>query len=175
MKWQFLLSLLCPILIGCFLFWFSSKVFDSNVNELNKVIKDEHIVIHLPKAYLFVGVACAVVFASFFIIATITKNDTFKPWIAVEFAVFILLGLYIIWGVCIWRIDLYRSMDYFVFRSSFLICHKVYFSDCEFYFDGNNILKLKTNNRTFRFDRQAANIEMLIYQLNIHKVRKKTD
>lgn len=150
----------------------TNKIIKDNSNELVKNLKEEHIIIHLPNFYKWIGLSCSIFFLLLFVLMIIFPNDTAEIWVAVLFGIFILLGLSIIWATYFWEIHIYRNDEYFIYITSFGNKHKIYYFDIINYKNGENYIKLKTNHKLFFVDNKSANIEFLLAMLKKNNVKE---
>ena len=82
-------------------------------------------------------------------------------------------GKTIIMAALIWKIDVFKSKDYFLYRTIFFRNYTIYYSDCICYeFKGNGIC-LKTSFKTFQIDGNATNFEFILAMLVKNKVKEK--
>lgn len=167
---QFFVRIIIPTLIPIILGFLFTNIDKSNSKEIIKNLTREHIVIRLPKAYLWVGcldisfcVACICSMILF-------SNETATTWVWIVFILFALLGIVIIWETQFWKIDIYKCEDYFLYRTFFLKTHKVHYSDCISYKCGDHTIVLKTNKKRFYIDTMACNVEFLLTMLTQNKV-----
>jgi hypothetical protein len=86
--------------------------------------------------------------------------------------IYIFLGLYIVWATYFWKIHIYRNDEYFIYVTSFRSKHKIQYSDIIDYKNGENYIKLKTNQRLFFIDNKATNIEFLLAMLKKNNVKE---
>jgi hypothetical protein len=157
-----------PIIVGILL----SYITKSNNNELLKKLSEEHLVIHLPKAYMWVGFAASSFFAICFFLMVWFPNGTGGIWVGILFWIFILLGIVIVVETLIWRIQIFRHEEYLIYRTSFGRTYRIQYKDFVYYKNGNNTLILRTNNKSFFVDNKATNFEFLMAMLTQHKIKE---
>lgn len=172
---QFIVRLIVPILTSAVLCWLASRIFDTNLKEMMKNKDKEHIIVHLPKQYIWVGCFGTAVPLACIVLGCFFPNDSFDLWVGIGFGFFMLLGLGLIFITLVWKIDVYRNCDYFVYKSVLLKKKCVSYEECEFYINGTNTLKIKTGSKTFRIDNKATNLYFLIEMLNMNHVRKRME
>lgn len=165
---RIVISALIPIIIG-FLFSFVDK---ENSKEIEKNLTKEHIVIRLPKAYMWVGCLDISVFAAFICIMTFFPNDTAEAWVKVSFGVFILMGAVLVAATLIWKIEIFRSENYFIYRTLPFKSYKIQYSDCVSYKFVPNTLVLKTKKKTLQIDIHATNLEFMLVMLSQHEIKE---
>ena len=168
-----IVHILAPLLISLFLGIFYSKIYKSNGESLIENLKNEHIIIHLPKAYFLVGALDIVVFTIFILLIRYfpPREDTII-WIYIGFSLFILLGAFIIAYTLIWKIDIFRHENYFTYRTFFFRTHKIQYSECSSYQYTEYALSIKTFEKTLNIDSKATNLEYLVAMLSQNKVKK---
>lgn len=148
----------------------TKRIIKDNSTELIKNLKEEHIIIHLPITYKWVGLICSISFFILFVLMITFPNDTAETWVGVLFGIFILLGLSIIWATCFWKIHIYRNDEYFIYVSLFGKKYKIYYLDIINYKNGENYIKLKTIRKSFFVDNKSSNIEFLLAMLKKNNV-----
>jgi hypothetical protein len=104
-------------------------MWNTHVNEVISNLGKDHIIVHLPKVYMWVGLACATFFAILLVSSQYFFTETRSTFTDLGFSMFTLLGLLIFVPAFVWRIDVYKSRDYFLIRNSFWITKKVEYSD----------------------------------------------
>lgn len=169
---QVIIRLLIPALISLFLVWLSSGIDKDNGQEIIKNLEKEHIVIQLPKAYMWVGFLDFVAFCAFAILVANDQDASSAAWVWILTCFFILLGVFLIAVTKIWKIEIFRHREYFLYRTAFCRVHKVQYSQCVSYEFKTNNLVLKTEKRTFYVDNKATNFEFLLIMLSQHKVKE---
>lgn len=167
---QFIIRAIIPALIPIILGFFLSHMDRSNRKETIKNITREHIVIRLPKAYLWIGCLDISFFITCLFLMTWFPNDTTTAWVWMVFLLFVLIGAAIVFKTQIWKIDIFRSENYFLYRGWLFRTYRILFSDCVKYRFGANTLILETKERTFHIDTHATNFEFLLAILVQHKV-----
>ena len=158
--------------IGIIVSIITNKIIKDNSTELIENIKKEHIMIHLPNIYKWIGMICSIFFLILLVLMMTFPNDTAEIWVGVLFGIFILLGLSIIWATYLWKIHIYRNDEYFIYVSSFGKKHKIYYFDIIDYKNGKNYIKLKTIQKSFFVDNKSANIEFLLAMLKKNNVNE---
>jgi hypothetical protein len=124
----------------------ANEIYKDNGNEIIKNLKEEHIIIRLPKVYKWVGngVVIAIFIGSVLINIFSIPTSSSESWVVVGLGIFTLLGLFLVWAQIFWRIDVYRHGDHFVYSTVFRTKHKIYYSDIIYYKLGNNYIHIKT-------------------------------
>jgi hypothetical protein len=169
---QIIIRIIIPTLIPIFLGLLLSNIDKHNGDEISKNLTKEYIVIHLPKVYLWVGCLDISLFTFWFFLMTIYPNDTADIWVWLLFCIFALLGVVIVVETQIWRIQIFRHENYFIYRTMFFKTYKIQYKECKYYKFSINTLILKTNNKTFRIDNKATNLEFLLAMLTQNKVKE---
>lgn len=162
-----IIPILIPILLGLLL----SIIERGNSQEIIRNLTKEHIVIRLPKVYLWIGYLEISFFAAC-ILMTCFPNNTATAWVRIEFGFFALIGVVIVLKTQIWKIEIFRSKDYFLCRTLPYKTYKIPYSDCLSYKLGTNSLVLKTKKKTLRIDSHATNFEFLLTMLTQHKIKE---
>lgn len=167
---QIMIRIIIPALIPFVLGILLSNIEKNNGKELLNNLQKEHIVLHLPKAYIGIG-ALTFSFAAVCLIAMfLEQNSTATLWVLALFSLLALLGIVIIAVTIIWRIDVFRNEDYFLLRTLTVRCRKIKYCECLSYKLTMNSLTIKTVKRTIRIDSNAANLEVLAAMLTRYKV-----
>lgn len=167
-----IVHILAPLLISLFLVFLYSKIYKSNGESLIENLKNEHIIIHLPKAYFLVGALDIVVFTIFILlIKYFPPIEETVLWLYFGFGLFVLLGIFIIAYTLIWKIDVFRHENYFTYRTLFGKTYTIQYSECISYKFTEYALTLKTVKKTLNFDSKATNIEYLVAMLRKNKVK----
>lgn len=169
---QILIRIIIPALIPVALGILLSNIDKSNGEEMIKNLTKEHIVIRLPKAYLWVGCIDVLFFVICFSLMIYYPNDTATTWVWILFSFFVLFGVIIIAETQIWRVQIFRRENYFLYRTMFCRNHRIQYKDCVSYKFGTNTLILETEKKTFYVDNKATNIEFLLAALTQHKVKE---
>lgn len=164
---QVLIRIIIPALIPIILGILLSNIDKSNSKEIIKNLTKEHIVIRLPKAYIWVGCVEMSFTATCFAMMHFLQPDLFFEllWITM-FA----LGFIIVEVSFVWKIEIFRSENYFLCRTLHFKTHKTLYSDCVNYRFGANTLVLRTKERTFHIDTHATNFEFLLAMLTQYEI-----
>ena len=147
-------------------------IIKDNSNELINNLKEDHIIIHLPNIYKWIGLICSMLFLSLLILMIIFPNDTAEIWVGVLFSIFIILGVYMIFATYHWKIHIYRNDEYFIYVSSFGKKYKIYYFDIIDYKNGDNYIKIKTVRKSFYVDNKSTNIEFLLAMIKKNNVKE---
>lgn len=170
-----LISIFVPALIIIIVRWCLLSIKARSLNEALDNAKKKHVVIHLPKAFFWIGFVESIFFVCFMVLGTTCPNifdNKINIWFYLLFSCLSLFGLLIMLATKIWKIDVYKKEDYFIYRSFLGSRYTIYYSDCISYIDGNNVFILKTRQKKFYIDSYSENLEFLVYQLNIHHIKK---
>ena len=163
-----------PILIIISLGYILCKISEEHDKELLNNLKADKVILRLPKAYMVVGFCCVIVISAFILAMLLWPNGTESVWTIAVFSFFILLGCAIILKTKIWRIELFRSEDYFIVRDSPRKTYCISYRDCIRYRIYANSLRLETPKKRFRIDTYAVNFEFLLSMLKQHSVEDYT-
>ncbi|MBO4583821.1 MAG: hypothetical protein J5756_02005 [Clostridia bacterium] len=142
----------------------------SNDKEALENLEKEHIVVKLPRIGLWVGYAGVGFCLISGLLMALSKNETAVLWVWIVMALFLLLSVFLIVSTLVWKIDIFRSEDYFIRRSSFFRTHKIFYSDCVSYKVKKNGVIIKTIGRSFSITSLASNIEFFMAMLVQHGV-----
>ena len=159
-------------LIALTLSFLLRQVIKENEDEFIQNLGKEHIVVHYPRFYRWVGITCAVFFSCFIILMTIFPNGSAEPWVYFIFGMFVLLGLYLILESYVWKIYIYKKDAYYDFVSSFGRKYQIYYADIMNYKTGNNFIRIKTKQKVFYIDTKAINLEYLPQMLKKNHVKE---
>lgn len=159
-------------LIGIVLGRIQGRIIDDQFNGLIANLKSEHIVVRLPLIYKWIGITGSIVLVGLLLVGLYFGSDTFEPWVGFVFGGFASMGIYLVWAQSIWRIDVYRDENFFIYVSSFGRTHKISYHDINYFVDGENYLKLKVAHKTYFIDNKAVNINFLTLMFHDHKVKK---
>ena len=157
-----------PIVVGALLAYITKSNKKEMLNNLNK----EHILVHLPKVNMWVGFLSTSFFLVCFFMMLLFPNDTVNIGTITVISLFILLGIFLVASSLNWRIRIFRDKDYLIYRTSFGRTYKIQYKDFVCYKDGNSMLTLKTENKSFFVDKKATNLEFLIERLQQQGVNK---
>lgn len=169
---RFFAPILSAFLTALTLSLLAIKVAKENDAELVKNRKEEHVTIHYPVVYRWVGIICTAFFSCFMILMTVFPNDTAEPWVYVGFGLFVLLGLYLILESYLWKIYIYKKDAYYDFVSSFGRKYRIRYEDVVNYRIGNNFIRIKTKKKVFYIDTKAINLEYLPQMLKKNHVKE---
>lgn len=171
-----IIRILSPILIGAILFLLFKLVKRHN-NKEEQISKDKNrIVVHLPKAYLIIGIICLFCFVGFIIFSLVSPivvpRDFAKTLPAnVIFIIFISMFVLIIESTIVWRIEVFTDKDYFVYRAIWGRKKTIKYKDCINYTTGRGPFTLKTQKSTYRIDPLCTNLDYFERELNRHNIR----
>ena len=158
---------LIPIILGAI----SYSIEKNNGKELLESLTKEHVILRMPKAYIWIGCICSLGFGTFIFLMIMFPNGTEAPWVFISFSLFILLGIYIILKTLLWKADVFKSEEYFCIRP-FLKTYRIQYSDCVYFKDLKQGFVIKTEKKKFRVLEEVANAEVLSAMLTKHGVNK---
>lgn len=171
-KMQIVIRIIVPAIIPIILGIVLSNIDRSNSKEVIKSLTKEHIVIRLPKAYLWVGCIDISFFVTGIFLMTWFPNKTVTAWVYILFGLIAFIGIAIVLETQIWKIEIFRHENYFLCRTLPYRTYNILYSDCMSYRFGNNTLVLRTKERTFHIDIHTTNFEFLLAMLAQHKITK---
>lgn len=167
---RYLLAILFISAVSIVSVLFESHISKTNREEMLKNLSEEHIVIRHPKAYILLGCVSIVFFGAIIITMYLFPNETTKPWVFAAFGVFLLMGNVLILDAVIFKIDIYRSKDYFLYRNIFFRTYKIYYRDCLNCERIDKDYVLETIGKKLRLDCDCVNIDFLISMLVQYEV-----
>lgn len=94
-------------------------IWKNNKSESTEELSDNHIVVTLPKMYFVIGCIDILFFGICIFLSILKPNETATVWVWIEFGIFMLLGAVIVWVTVIWKIDIFRKENYFIYRTAF--------------------------------------------------------
>ena len=170
---QFFVKIISAIATTIVLGVLLSFIMKSNEKESLKSQNAEHIVVHLPKAYMWVGVIVVLFLSIFLFWATVSPIVVnMDIWTYVIFCIFILMGLVLVVEPFIWKIHIFQHEDYFLYTTGFGRTYKVQYADIVYYKDGENTLTLRIKHKRFFVDNKATNygyLHTMILQKGVKK------
>lgn len=147
-------------------------VIRNNSKELLSSTNKQHITIHLPKFFGWVGAADIVFFLGLIILMTIFPNETCSLWVYVVFSIMVILGILILIASTVWKIHIYEDLNYLIYITFFGRSYKILYSDITYFKPTKNTVFIKVSRKTFYVDRQATNIEILFEMFRKHRVNE---
>lgn len=165
-----IVRIIIPVLISICLAFIINSIKHNNINSLIDNLTSEHIVVKLPSAYLWVGCIDVVVMLFFLICSFFSEYRGL--FVGIVFSLLAILGFVIIFATLVWKIDVFRNKDYFIYRSVFLKTHKIQYSDCIWYKFGTHDFILKTSRTIIRIDSNSINFEFLLAMLEQHNIEE---
>lgn len=169
---QVFVRLLVPAITIICIGLLSAVIGKNNDKELIENLTKDHIVLRLPKVYIWIGSIGILFFLALIILSSLFPNGTEGVFSYSVFIAFVILGIFIVLEALLWKVDVFRHKDYFVYRTMFFKTYTIEYKDCEYYIWEKNTIKIKTSNKTFRFDSKSSNIEFLLGLLNKNGVSK---
>jgi len=155
---RFLIPALIPIVLGVLM----SYMVKSNDKELIKNLSKNHVILRLPKLYLWVGFIDVFVFTFCLFLMYLYPDNTAYPWVVYVLSVPLeLIGIYLIVATLTWKVEVFRDKDYFIYRTVFGRKYKIKYDECVECKYKTNTFILKTQNKTFYIDQYARNFEYL--------------
>lgn len=167
---QIIIRVMIPVLLPIVLGFLLSNINKSNNKEIIKNLQQEHIVVRLPRMYLWVGCLDILIFGTFIFLMILFPNETAAIWVWVGFSLFVFVGIIIVAKTLIWKIDVFRSENYFLCRTLFCKTYKILYHNCVSYSLRENTLVLNTRERKFRIDTHAMNLEFLLLMLTQYEI-----
>lgn len=168
MNMDFIIHFSVPLVIGILLWLISLCISNENSKELINNLGKEHVVLRLPRLYLWVGIV-GLVF-DVFIYNFSYGND--EIWILLIYVAYGLLSLHLIYKVIFWRIDVFKSERYFLYKTNFWKPRRVYYDDCVNYKLYKTYLVLKTSKGKVYIDCFTSNFEFILSMLSKYGVKE---
>lgn len=145
----------------------------NNDKEILKNIEKEHVIIKYPKTYTWVGIADILFCSICLVLMVFFPNGTESWWVFVIFGSFVLLGLAIFLNTLMWRIDIFKNEDYFLYRPLFKT-YKIKYDNCLWYKYEHLNSKIKTTKQTIHIEVGITNLEYLLAMLDEHEIKELT-
>ena len=145
----------------------------NNKSESTEELSDNHIVVTLPKMYLVIGCIDILFFGICIFLSILKPNGTATVWVWIEFGIFMLLGAVIVWVTVIWKIDIFRNENYFIYRTAFGNVLKIRYDECKQYELKENTMILKTVQKNLYMDMFAKNSDVFLSILRQNNVKRK--
>lgn len=165
---RIIIPILLPIALGILL----SCIDKNNNKELLNNLTKEHIILRMPKAYMWIGCIDISFFAACLVLMAFFPNGTADLWVWVLFSLFLLPGVMIVFASAVWKMEIFRNEDWFLLRTVTLKTHRIQYCECiSFRLRGDSLI-LKTHKGTFRIDWKVTNFEYLTAMLTQHKVKE---
>lgn len=155
-----------PIIISLIM----NGITKHNNKEAIKNQTENHIIMRLPRALLWIGCACIAVFGAFSIWTAFSENETATAWVSILFGLFTLPGLALILASVLWKIEIFRDKDYFICRT-FIKTHTVRYDECISYKMSRKTLVLNTAKNKFHIEYMATNFDFLLEMLEENNVQ----
>lgn len=162
---QGVIYVVISVLISMALSLLLSEINRRNREEIVKNLTEEHIVIRLPRTYFWVGCIDVLGFSTFLFLMSYYDNGTSPAWTKAVFGFFVLIGIWIVIKTQIWKIEIFRSKDYFIYQLAPWRVYSVLYRECEYYRYSRDALVLKTKERTLRIELNATNLAFLTAML----------
>ena len=151
------------------IFYFIDK---HNDKEIIKNLTENHVVIKTPTAFLWIGIFGSLFCSICLLIMIFFPNGTETWWVFIIFGSFDLLGLYIIFNTLIWKIEIFKDKEYFLYKPLFKT-YKINYNDCLYFTKKDNgVLVIKTNTKTVNANAFFTNNEFLPAMLIEHGVKE---
>lgn len=150
-------------------------VFDSidkhNDKEMMKSLTKEHVVLKYPKAYIWVGVFIILFSSTLLFFMIFYPNGTEALWVFILFGLVDLSGIAMALNALMWRIDVFKSENYFLYRQLFKT-YKIEYNNCSWVKFKNFNITVKTDKRTLHLEVFITNIDSLTFMLHKYGVKE---
>lgn len=140
----------------------NSRIFIGN-------IESEYVVVQLPRYYFCISCVSIIISVILFFLVPHRSEPEFILKCVVS-TIFFILGYLIYVGTLIWRIYIFLSKDYFIYRTTFGKKYKIFYRDCSSYNCDNNVLKLRTKGKRFFIDIKSENFQYFYEMLEENNV-----
>lgn len=150
------------MMISVVLGFLINSIKKDNSKELIKNLKKEYVIIHLPKAYFYIGLVGFLFFGICTFVMYYYPNNTTSAWVWIIFILFDFIGFFIMLLSQIWKIEVFADRDYFMYRDLFCKTHRIQYTQCISYKITTNNIVLKTSKRKFYIDSNATNVEIFL-------------
>lgn len=137
-----------------------------------KNIDKEHITLRMPKIYLYIFLVAITMTFSALVCMILYPNETVTLWVLIFFISAFVLEICFFFELLIWKIDIFKSKDYFVLRTLPFAKHSVNYNDCEWYKEGDMYFQLKTNKKTITLTYNILNLPFFMNIIRENKVPK---
>ena len=168
---KLIVHILTPALIGIVLFIVASLILKSNKTVSSNYLNQTSIIVYLPRAYFWIGLVDSAVFLIFIILAIHINSETSPVWVFVLFAVFLLLGIFIMLETIMWKVEAPPKEDYFIYNSVFCRNKKIFYKDCSIYKCTQNTLIVYTGRKMIFIDMFSTNYDAIYNMLVSKKVK----
>ena len=165
--------ILVPVLSSLVIGLLSVHVFTHNAEESKKNLSQDYVVVHLPKAYLWVGVISMLMCSALIIVAIVCQHNVFAE---IVFALGFVLSAVVVELCLVWRIHVFKNENCFIIKTEFLNTYKLKYDECLSYKYKNNVIVLKASvngrKKTFLMDPFSTNMEVFLSMLKKYKVKE---
>ncbi|HBT95357.1 MAG TPA: hypothetical protein DEB24_04355 [Coriobacteriia bacterium] len=135
------------------------------------------VLLHLPKAYIWVG-AMQFTFSMACSILSVLPPEALGGVIvnggieiSLLFLAFSFLGAVLVIAPLVWKVRLFRDEDYFLYTTWLGRTYTIKYTDIVYYTDSEMYLIIKMPKRTFYVDPMALNRHLLSHMLRMNKVK----
>jgi len=150
-----------------------TAIASGNEKERLKNEGASHVLLRMPRAYVWIGGICAAFFTAALVLMLVFPIDEANLAAGIVFGVFVLIGFLLMTAALVWRIDLYIDRDYFTVRGIFGKYRQVRYADCKSceVTQYETVVKChKGKGRRVSIDPYVANTRYLIAMLEKHGV-----
>ena len=157
------------------LYFITLSINKRNKKQLINNLTKDHLIVKLPMAYFWVGSVDVLFMAIFLLASYYSSQDTAGFSMHVAYVLFTLLmipGFILVVATKIWKIEIFRQEEFFIYKTIFCKKYKIWYKDCIGYKWSNNMFKLKTVKKNFYIDFRATNFEFFLAMIIQNKVKK---
>lgn len=163
---QMLIRLFTVIVVFITVSVLAAYIFRSNRRSIINNLTKNHIVLRLPKQYMWVGCIGTIVFIVWIIMMYSHPNDTAATWVYLLFVSFMLGGAAFVVAYCRWYIEFFRNQDFFTYRSILGRASVISFNECQACQWKGNHIRLVTSRKTIYIDTMVTNLEFFLSELS---------
>lgn len=166
---RILVPALIPIVLGFILF----SALKENEKELMTNHEKEIIIVRSPRVYLWI-LLILILFAGtcIFFMIFFPNGVEYHIWVYIIYFIFILMGIFLVVKVLVWRIYVFKNEIYFIYRTIFFKNIKVKYKECLSYASTTNTIILKINKRKFYIDKYSINFEVFFSMLKKYNIKR---
>lgn len=135
----------------------------------------DYVTVKMPKLYRWVGYISVVFFLGLAVVMTLTAGEDFSFFALWIFLFFAILGLPLLIATYLWRIDVVKNADTFIYHTSFGRTYEVRYDEIQYYdirMPSQQVI-LKTAERKYYVDLNSTNLGAFTDELTFHQVKER--
>lgn len=152
-----------------FYFAHKEKCKDVTWRDISKKFDAEHWVVKGPKSISLFFCFIGLVFLFFVFLPPEITTGGDDTWARIGLLIFSLFNFFMDACVSLWKIELFRDEDWFIYRL-LVKKHKIYYDECKILKYHNGSIFLKTKTKKISIPSLLINWEILIWMLHNHNV-----